>query len=233
MLKLEKIAKTMEISISLRRREGFFNKRLLQALAIALFLHVSAGVLFQVRPFKVIGSQMIFPPIVVDADIQLTPVIAELDKEDTLPRLIREPKSSLPLFPKPGLEIAGTKSAIEPRGDDFYLFEQDIYPIEWMVRQKAKNPIEVTLSGPLAERKLLDDGTDHFKSIFKSGKAVFAVQVDDKTGSIFWYQSKQSQNSIELEQQAERIVRAIRFQEEGDSFVTTGEVEIQFTGAAG
>src|SRR3984885_13435148 len=105
MLKLEKIAKTMEISITLRHRDSFFSPALMTAFAIAIALHLVAGILFEVRPFKIKGSQIVFPPALVDVDISLSPensVVALVVDEDIIPRSIKEPKGAnltLPSMP--------------------------------------------------------------------------------------------------------------------------------------
>src|ERR1700728_1492531 len=106
MLKLEKIAKTLEISITLRKNERLFSKSFLQALLMAVGLHLFAGIFFNVRLSKVPENQEIFLPALVESDLSSADqsVIAQLDLEEVLPRHVKEPKGSkpsLPAFPSP------------------------------------------------------------------------------------------------------------------------------------
>ena len=109
MLKLEKVAKTLEISIALRQRDSFFSAPLLQAFGIAIALHIFAGVLFQVSPFRISGSQTIFPPVLVDAELISegeSAVVAQVDAEEISPRYIKEPRLSA--LQMPGLPTSAT-----------------------------------------------------------------------------------------------------------------------------
>lgn len=64
MLTLERKTKNSSVTFSLRRKEGFFEKRVLIAFAIAFCLHGAGLLLFYVSPFHV-DSSFTFAPIEV------------------------------------------------------------------------------------------------------------------------------------------------------------------------
>lgn len=113
MLKLEKKARSREISISIREKKSFWTPPLIQAFALALFIHLTAVLVFRVPPFVSKESTVIFPPTLVNVDLlkeaedYLTIADIELEKkynwlrpatpslpfyEVTLPQVFRQPE---------------------------------------------------------------------------------------------------------------------------------------------
>lgn len=239
MLKLEKISKSLEIGITLRQRETFFTRNLLQALAIAVALHLIAVLCFHVNLFRILGSQSVFPPILVDADIGLqdeTQVIAHIDRSEVLSHGIKEPKRSalqLPSLPKGEFFKPNFLQGPTPTSADlFSILNHDIYPLDFMISTKNNTllPVQVHISGPLAEKRVIEEGTQSLLLSMpnSSHRVVYSVQIDDKMGTIFWYELKSKQTAMPIEAEARKILQAIRFQSSEDSFVTAGEIEINF-----
>ena len=64
-----------------------------------------------------------------------------------------------------------------------------------------------------------------------TGRAVYAVQLDDKTGKLFWYEPRDNGEPKEIYKASGQILNSILFETTEDSFITTGEIEIHFHGA--
>lgn len=237
MLKLEKVAKTLEISITLRKRERLFNRALLQAFAFAAALHLVGLLLFHVSPFKITGNQGLIPPIVVDADISLGPeaaVIAQIESEDTVPRAIREPKGSSFTFPDvpftdPNVLPLSTPGKRPSDKNPLVPLEKEILTDALLETKRNHAPIELHISGPLAQAPLntlsLGRPSIHLQEPYR---AMYDVRLDETTGSIFWLKPLHTPVNSALDQQAEQILRELRFAEGSPSISESGMVEIYF-----
>lgn len=241
MLKLEKIGKKWEINIALRRRDTFFSAPLLKAFGIALVLHVLAGVLFQVSPFRITGSQTLFPPVFVEAQLASdaeNAVVALLEAEEISPRYVKEPRLStlaMPVLPmSTTLECRPVPlSAPIVCPLDCVAKDRDLSPLDLLSMQRKKvptKPIEIIFSGDLADRKILASGLPSSQESIASApiRLVYSVQVDDRSGTVFWYDLHGINENSALVAAAEKILKEVRFQMLKDSFVTVGEVEIHF-----
>lgn len=240
MLKLEKVSKSMEISISLRDEERFFNRPFLKALALALLIHLAAAMLFQIRPFTILGSQMLFPPAQVDTDISYTSdggVFANLDHEEVVSFPIGEPKETFPKFPPVPDDMEWMLSSLSlfpiasTQNPFKFLESRWLEPdvISWAKQKIGGNPIQVFPSKQLAERMVINEGIEPFDPR-QTYSILFDVQVDDRTGTVCWYEIKKIEGSIdrELNLEAENILRRMRFNSLEHSFITSGEIEIRF-----
>jgi len=227
MLKLEKIAKSLEVSITLSKRERLFNRAFLQALAIAVGLHLLAGMFFQVRPFMIMGSQIVFPPVIVDADVAPSSeagITVQMENEEATPRLIREPKGSklaLPAIPLTKGYFAHTTVQAKETSDPFAALEERFF-IEPVTHKEKPQPARVLVSGPLAQADFVPPPLAAIKT---PSRNVYAVRVDAKTGTIFWYESLYSEGR-ESDQRSEEILKSLKFHMPDDALVVAGEVEI-------
>jgi hypothetical protein len=125
-----------------------------------------------------------------------------------------------------------------PKNDYFKSSNQEIYPIDFMVSKKdhgSQKPISIKISGPLAEKEVLNEGRNDIEIPLLSTdcRIIYTVQIDDKSGSIFWYEIKEMEGNMDIEAVAQKILKTIRFRVNEDSFVTTGEVEIYFNEGVG
>lgn len=216
MLRLAKAKKSQEIVISLREREGFLTKALLQAFALALFIHMSGFLLFQVQPFK-LTSSYIFAPVnveipVIDGHLELS---KELIKEDLafleLPSIIFEtPKEALVID---DLSILPMLTQV-----DYHSTLQ--IPYEY-------KPIQIMISGQLAQRPLkeqMDEGVAVAASPEKVSAEMmqYQVQVDPYTGEIIWY--KKTKGSEEFLELSEGLLSKLRFETDHTFEHIVGEV---------
>ena len=237
MLKLEKISKTREISIRMRKRDRVCNPIFLRAFAIALTIHLIGLGVVNIESFKIKGSDRWRPPAIVNAEIEgsfnaLTQLESGIRRRSFL-----EPKESipaLPVMPEPiylrnieSINKKGKTTTINPfRPLEKSLTESfDVKPLT------QAQPIIVRASGLLADKIFNLEQIDSSVSsnLLKDSKtARFKVQVEGKSGQIFWHEIMQSTELADLDHLAEQMLRQIRFKAEANSFVTSGEIEIQF-----
>lgn len=245
MLKLEKIAKTLEISITLRQRESLFNKTFIQALMIAIGLHLFAGILFNVRFIKIAGSQTVIPPAFVEADLTApsdNSIVAIAEEEENHPKHFIEAKGSKPQLPAIPLsehaqQTVQLQKACCWKKNPFIEIEAYANPAP-IPLPKAPNtpgqPIQVYVSGGLNAASLMQEGWESIDPATLKTQAtqnycvIFAVRIDGQTGSVFWYEFKTDRAHKELDALAEQILKNMRFDKSEDSFATLGEVEIVF-----
>ncbi len=245
MLKLEKVSKSLELSITFRKQARFFNRTLIQALALAIGLHLLAFFLFHVSAFKVLGSHVHIPPVNVETDIFINsdPIVtAQIAQDETHYKFVKEPRSSSPAIPSVIIHSPLPAPVLTEKAVFRKPFEEiksaDLYPIDFLTfssPNSVKEPIQVYAFGLLAHRislenSLIDNALNDLKKVGHplSFRASFAVKVDDQTGSIFWYESKHQEKSQEMELLAEQVLKSIHFTPYADSFVSAGDLEIHF-----
>lgn len=218
MLKLEKTSNSSGLAISLRERDGFFEPRLLKALAIALFFHVAALILFHATPFY-FSSNFTFPPIQVQTDspVQGISAHAALDREE-------EEFSPPPLSFVPDLDwisFSQTSSLIPSLSLDIHAFQQmeeKIRP-QWQepLALKLEEPrIQLAISGDLAHLSLI--ASDPLLQQMQPMAAdriptfiTYQVQLDQRTGELFWYDRIESSDDPAINQLTEKILLKLRF----------------------
>lgn len=249
MLKLEKIAKTLEISITLRQRERIWSKAFVQALIIAIGLHIFAGLLFNVRLAKIMGSQTVFAPILVESDLSTLPdnsVIAQLDTDEVLPRHIKEPKGSKPALPsipvKPGFgKDMHLNRTCDSDCDTFQALEAKMYNLEFSLSLpstgSSTKPVIIQTSGRLDHENLVTEGWENMDLsplstlANRSYRKTYNVRIENKTGCAFWFEPDcPGANDSSLDSLAENILKNMRFETKENAFVTAGTIEIIFYG---
>lgn len=221
MLKLEKVAKTLEVSITLRKKEPLLTKNLAWALLFALLLHLAAGLLFNVRAFLFLGSQSLIPPVQVDSILIPAPdalVMVEL-AEDPFPRWLREPKKSEPTLPDwPTAETLVTQASREP------LWEKN--PFEDLAfapnldHPPPKAGIQVHFSGPLAQFSVIHSPPP--PALRYQGR--FQARLEGATGTLFWLEPLQGGYT---DHAVEKWLKDFRFKPDSSHFVEDGEIEVR------
>jgi hypothetical protein len=219
MLKLEKRSQLSGLAIRLRERERFFEARFLQALAIALMLHCGALLLFHVTPFT-FSSTFVFSPVQVQSDHPLPSlsVFATPDIDEN-EELHPPPPPRIPTLDWITLPYESTLSpslTIDPHA--FQFMEERLWPT-WhspLSLKLEEPPIQLIISGDLAELPLVasDPLLDDRQSIsFHSSPSyvTYQVQLDEKTGEIFWYERMESSRVATLDHLTENILLNLRF----------------------
>lgn len=245
MLKLEKISRSREIMVSLRDRDPRFNRTFIIAFAIAFSLHLLAGVLFTIRPFLLDSSELILPPIAASADLSVnreSMALAKVDKTERLHRTIPEPRYSVPKVPElTEVTVNRQKEYVmkkELTAAPFAMIEKEVFSPDFTAWESSKQhaPVQILVSGPLADKTIEVNGADSVElpllnSDMRSNliRALYAVEVENQSGQIFWYESQQKLENLEYRRLAEKILLNLRFHQDTKAFVTPGEIEIVFT----
>jgi hypothetical protein len=248
MLKLEKIAKSLELSITLRERDRFFNHAFIKAFMIAIGLHLFTGLLFNVRLIKITGSRSVSLPALVDIDMSILTdkgVLAMVEEMENFPKHFVEAKISHPpllSFPieKGEKPLSSLNKNSDLKTNFFISLEQETYdqpalPLLWNRDQTDFKPIEVSVSGGLDSSLILEEGWEKIdlsmikNHLTQTYRVVFAVRLDNYSGSLFWYDQRTEKANKELDALAENILKNMLFAETKSSFSTSGEVEIRFT----
>lgn len=220
MLKLEKSSRLSGITVRLREREGFFEPRLLKALALALFLHVGGLALFQVTPFS-FTSSYIFPPVKVQSDHLSHSISAVassnpewVDEELAPPSFSLVPPLEIAYLPPESTLLPAV--AFDPHA--FRPLEEHLWPA-WdspLTLELEEPRIRLSISGELAKHSLAatDPLLNQMQSIHKTSTPVYAaysVQMDETTGELFWVERVQSSGIREIDQLTEKILFNLRF----------------------
>lgn len=245
MLKLEKHARSTDITISLLDRERFLNRSMLQALFIAIALHFSAAQLFNIRLFYFNEEKGILPSTVVESSLEHSEqgkAISAYIEEERIPlKSILEPSGSIPttpILPFSKLERdLQTSLELNSKKNPFIALEQEIHysSIEHRPFPLHNSPIKVRLSGDIASEGLINDGTQ--KILISDLQYIvpekislhYKVQVEGIFGRIFWFElSSPPSTSNVLMEVAEKILNQIQFKTNSNIFIQKGEIELLF-----
>lgn len=227
MLKLERTSQLSGLTVRLRERERFFEPRLLKALAIALLFHCSALLFFNITPFT-FSSAFTFPPVQVQFDQPSksisTLVSAYVEESD---ELLPPPLTLIPALDWISLPQQSTLTASAP------LDPQALQPLEerlWPKWQEPLSPhleeprIQLTISGDLAELPLAvsDPLLNQMQPLSSSSPAyvTYQVQMDEKTGELFWYERIQSSGIVAIDHLTEKILLNLRFSPKSQEMIT-------------
>jgi hypothetical protein len=218
MLRLEK-TQHLGLTVSLRAQQGFFEPRLLKALAIALILHCGALFFFHVIPFS-INTTFIFPPVEVHSENPLegvsTFVASYLEEnEEFLPPPVPL-MTGLDGFFTQHPSILHPPLILDPFA--FQSLEEKLWP-KWhdSLSLKLEEPrIRLVISGDLATLSLvatdpLLNQTQPISSTSFPIYVTYQVQLDEKTGELFWYERLDSSGLTTIDQLTEKILLNLRF----------------------
>lgn len=225
MLKLKKIAKSFEVAITLHRRDSVFNRPLIQAFAIAIGLHLFFLFAVQIRSFNIFSNPPLINPVVVDADIAFidkNDVLADLEIQENLPWAIREPVgSSLQL---PDLPLSPPHFAALELSHRIFEFN----PLEFTEPHRHSPGMEVSVSGPIAERYIKESLPVFPMAKGPSTRYVYRVEIDNDTGDLIWFERLAGAADRTLASKAESILRNLKFSKDKQAFASSGSVEIMF-----
>ena len=207
MLRLEKKDRDNNIHISLRTKEPVINRPLLLAFFLAIGVHLLAILLFHIKPFGLGTSEFVHSPVSVTIDlntgaIEDTAALAQIDQGQISSRYILEPPVSKPHLPE--MEQAHLIRQMEyikvndPLINPFASTEKDMLQApSFAIDPPFKEfiPLSIHISGTLAFKQTMDFTNSLPPSLLKpvpciaknlvQQRAIYAVQVEDKTGQIF------------------------------------------------
>src|SRR5262245_49532502 len=234
MLKFERISKSLDLNITLRKRDPLFNRSMLQALAIALGIHLVAIFCFPVVSSKFRGSLRMLTPVRVTADRAHPadgPISSEIEKEESLGYLWPPSTRSFALSSLP--EMTPYLSD-DPRILSPSVLEEELrHPILALLDPKPEfdKPLTVRISGPLSQYKRIHSTHLSLPSLPEGVYRVsFQVAMENRTGEIFWYDCQELPSNEKILRLAEYILKNMRFENVEEGFVTSGEIEMIFSG---
>ena len=220
MLKLEKVSRSRDINISVRKKSAFFSSTFMIALGSAIGAHFVFLILFHITPFHISYKDGIIPPSIVATDLRAYgnagETFADTSGEEPVPAFLKLPIKHEPTppvitrtFPRSPIKIPSNELAardITQDNLDWHLPVLDaLQPNNYLV-----------VSGPLASRQL-SAPVPVFNESFNER---IEVEVDDRTGQICWF--KQCSPLVE------NYLKAIRFNPLENSFTTAGHIEFGY-----
>lgn len=252
MLRLEKSGRNREIHVSLGHKESFVSRSFLYAFFIALSLHLIGGLVFKVQLFKLIQSEYLFPPYVVDTDITLESVQSHLVNADIQTQkykaaYLQPPKTSSPVLPEMPLPklISQLEYIKEEEAPEHAFISFETNPVDYFSSRGHTieiPPVSLHLYGPIAGKEIFENSLadPELLPYFKSQKISpqdleqkslrYHVQIEEKTGRIFWFEPDFAIERKDRQLLAEKILKHLRFApQKNSSFVSTGEIEILFS----
>ncbi len=245
MLKLEKVAKTREINITLRPRTSFFTKSFKEAFLWALGMHLAAGFLFTVQLIRISENIKVFLPAYVESELGSAlnnQVIAELEREKIFSHYIGEPPDAKPEFSvfSGGSEVTTSLASLKENSTENPFLKSEFWLMapELPLLKKSSNlpkPIKIEVSGGLEKYPILKEGWDTIevstlKKMKPHGyKASYNVRLDLQTGRLFWIEPLLLDKSKISDLLAEKILAEIQFEVlDSSEAVASGVVEITF-----
>ena len=253
MLKIEKSKKNNEINIQIRHPSRLLDRYFLLALGTALGGHLLAALLFHVHLFTLGEIETTLPPTRALAHyVKSSPedkseafVSAQINREGRLTPAQLAPPGSLPLLPElpPPHHIVSMDYHYNLKSDAFAEIEKDSEDSNFTLLDIPiiASPLKVSVAGPLAELSL-QTLSEEMAALIEPQKfppknlqqehIVYAVEVDIKSGKIFWFQPIENSLDHLKQELAEKILKGMVFQtDDSKDFVQSGQVEITFTGS--
>lgn len=246
MLIIEKKTKN-GIGISLKRQGKLITPTFAWAFGIAFALHFSALIIFQVSPFKFRLSQTIFPPVQVKVDFYPSiegGVLAELENEAPSRLAFPSPPKQIPEIrefrQKPTIRSIALPTVTELELCPFEMIHFNSYTTEDCIHLDAppnEGPsLSIWLTGGIADHEFILEGTNLESLIqsfardrnMKSRRVMYRIQVENKTGKIFWYHQIGEGEKKRVLQSSETILKGIRFDPIPGGFITEGSIEIDW-----
>ena len=175
------------------------------------------------------------------SEVKGSNISSHIDKHGLLPRYVLEPESSIPRLPEMPDGLVFRKF---PYSRPESLIKEQFTQVERVSYHsnmgllpylKVKKPVQVFLNGPLAERSLVKFPIKNLahiaKRYFSEGQSLIKIhiQVNDKTGKVFWTKLTETSGNKYLDQIARRMVKLLEFERVENSFISEGEIEILFT----
>ena len=216
-----------------------FTPTFVRALGLAFCLHLGGLILFHVQPFRISFSNTQYPPVQVKIEIALpdSAIYADLEVRD--PRRSTLPEPAVPELSIPHLSLNSPNHLdVFPAEKSFpstaiTMDDAGFLVAEWITFdpapvQKTKAP-QIKLLGVLTARSpILDTLPVPSLKTSPAERLVYSVKIDDQTGSIFWYVNLVGDVHM---QEAEALLKSVRFEPLPEGFVTEGQIELYVAGS--
>jgi hypothetical protein len=222
MLRLKKSSDGAQIHLSFRERDRFFSVLFLQALALALGFHLLGFLIFHVQPFK-FTSSFRFPPVSVLTDVGSTALVQldsveEVSKLPPVPFTIIQPKEQESLSSSSLFSLKADFSSLDSKRQ-FVSFEEKI----------LMPKVRVQVSGELAKHELMQDAVLEQEILVPIEKdpffVTYKVQVDEKSGTVFWYERIGDSQSVLSKKLTEELLLNLKFKVDGSLNDWIGQID--------
>lgn len=220
MLRLEKKTYGREIYITIREKNSFWNPTLLQAFCCALILHVLALVIFRVPPFSSKESTFVFPPALVNIDLE-----KETDDTIAMADLESEKKYSWlhPIFNETQcieMPLSQTIRQLEYKKEPNLIenpFPSKVFPFS--DEMLSTSPLQTNFTLRIRNAAGLHLVDDHFEidsvnlNLSEAGLYCYQIYVDSHTGlPVGWQlESAYPSEKKEIEELVQKILPQLKF----------------------
>jgi hypothetical protein len=227
-------------------RSSFFSSEILIALVLSCSLHLSFFLFFSFNKIDT-GPTTVHLPLLVSSNVEeessaIGDTFLTADNHDLLPRFIDEPESHLSLssnLPSTVIDKDFTQEKLQPIA--LHTFSQ----IERRQMPKLSENLEFNF---LSKLPLLDISTSGEISSYEMNTynisehlirknlpeakgrffISFEVQLESKTGEIFWYQISSPSKNSEIDEIAKQVIQSLRFSSQRDFSLPKGKIELIF-----
>lgn len=206
MLRLEKTAKTKEITVTIRPRESFFSYLLCLSFISAVTIHGIGLLIFHIAPLKIGYAGSLFPPITAISDLKGNEegrILALLEEEMIVPPYLLSPTHDRLSTLEEGdghvfkhadelrLSKESKRKIAESERQLLSYYQASLEP----VKPSAMSPIH--LSGQLSDYECAFSKEEFFHLLrsapqTKDKYLAFDVKVAGTEGKVVWIQAKES-----------------------------------------
>jgi len=245
MLKLEKIARTRDIHVSLRDKQRFFNRSLCTALVYATAMHLLAIGMFHISGFRIGYAEDALEPAIVISDFVPDGSVDMFGVQDDVQEIsffLYPPVATMPEM-RPAISCSLEYETVDPemfatRKHEYIVFNEPnaCHSSLFFKDPAPEAPIAINVSGPLADFAICsrNDSAKELVCLMKdrgwTGMRVYSrfcydVQLDSQAGEVFWWRLSKGDEKAIVKDHAESVLRSLKFKV-GVRGCVTGVVEI-------
>ncbi len=230
MLKLRKTSQLENsIGIMMRDKEPYFTPALRIGFLIAISFHLLFVFVFHIVPFSLPFNSYVFPPITVETPllqdgtaIAAAEKILQVSPDIPLRPLTELTKTALPI------SVAGPSLKLDPVLTDRNIkIERDLHTFAFGPFRETTVPhVKVIVGKELADRYRPLEMAVIIPS--QDTRGVYAIIVEDRTGSIIWSEPISALTDPQLQRYAVKALQQMRFSVQENTFVSEGVIELHF-----
>ncbi|MCH9631824.1 MAG: hypothetical protein S4CHLAM6_01420 [Chlamydiae bacterium] len=237
MLKLIYSLSDKEITLKFDKRRLFWTKELLLALAISVCIHFLSLGVFHIKALKP-RNEIVLKPSKVFTEINASSMHApqiQMDEYGFIQTMPTPPKSLFSVnksnvsYDKPLIFLDEKNNGISFNNNfDSFEANQYIAPLPVLEVYRTIFPIQVAASDSL-ENRLAPMKTKAKRVPISSTETLhckFSVDVEDRTGKVFYAELIASSGYSKYDHYAEKIIKNLSFSKEKGSFSTKGELDL-------
>ncbi len=233
-----------ELPLRLTGKGPSLTRALIAGFVVAFFFH---ALLFYLADFSRSKQTPSLPaPRFVTVTTEIAPprgsraaLLPQLEKEPPLfagyeTGALPDLPSELPLEIDRHLNYAPLPAPSLSSFENLEEFQDEFAAIDFNIPTR-KEPVKLTVSGPLAELKLKRSALIPINRKLKNSKRLplqqltYRVKVSSESGRLFWYELEEKNGKSEIEILAESLLQHLLFEKSDSSFATEGIIEIHIS----